>query len=101
MADMRWLDGAVVVAYMLALTLVGVWFARRQNSTEEYFMANRSIPSWAMGLSLLATLISSVTFVAYPGSAYGGDWSQLIPGYTAIGVVAVGGLLFIPFYRQA
>src|SRR4029077_14242887 len=32
-------------------------------------VAKRSIPGWAMGLSLLATLISSVTFIAYPGSA--------------------------------
>ena len=78
MADVRWLDGAVVVAYMLVLILVGVWFARRQNSTEEYFMANRSIPSWAMGLSLLATLISSVTFLAYPGEGYTSNWILLV-----------------------
>ena len=39
-------------------------------------MAKRSIHTWAMGLSLLATLISSVTFIAYPGSAYAGDWSN-------------------------
>jgi SSS family solute:Na+ symporter len=41
-----------------------------QASTETYFVASRSIPSWAMGMSLVATLITSVTFVAYPGSSY-------------------------------
>src|SRR6266496_3474503 len=101
MGRLRWVDLVVVLAYMAGMAAIGMRFSRRQTSTETYFLAKRSVPSWAMGLSLLATLISSVTFVAYPGSAYGGDWSQLIPGYTAIGVVAVGGLLFIPFYRQA
>ena len=101
MTGLRWLDPVVVVAYMVGVTLVGVWFSRKQTSTEEYFVAGRSVPSWAMGLSLLATLISSVTFVAYPGSSYGGDWSQLVPGFMALAVVAIGGMVIIPFYRHA
>ena len=72
MGSIRWLDLLVIVAYMAALIMVGVRFSRRQTSTERYFVAKRSIPAWAMGLSLLATLISSVTFIAYPGSAYAG-----------------------------
>ena len=39
-----------------------------------------SIPGWAIGMSLLATIITSVTFIAYPGAAYAGDWSLLVPG---------------------
>src|SRR5579875_1154839 len=54
-----------------------------------------------MGLSLLATLISSVTFIAYPGSAYAGDWSNLVPGFMVVIVLALVGLLIIPFFRQA
>jgi Na+/proline symporter len=76
----RALDVFVIVAYMAALVWIGLRFSRRQNSTERYFVAKRSIPGWATGLSLLATLISSVTFIAYPGSAYADDWSNLVPG---------------------
>ena len=73
----RWLDLSIMVAYMAAMVSVGFHFARKQTSTETYFVAKRSIPSWAMGLSLVATLVTSVTFVAYPGSSYGKDWSLL------------------------
>jgi len=94
-------DLGVVGAYLLALTSLGLGFAREQNSTERYFVARRSIPSWAMGMSILATLITSVTFIAYPGSSYDKDWSLLVPGFMAVGVLALVGWVIIPFYRQA
>ena len=96
----RWLDLVIVVAYMTGMALVGLRFSRRQTNTETYFMAKRSVPSWAMGLSMLATLISSVTFVAYPGSSYAKDWSLLVPGFLVLGVLILVGSVIIPFYRH-
>lgn len=96
----RWLDLLVIVAYMAALSLVGIRFSRRQTSTERYFVAKRSIPGWAMSLSLLATLISSVTFIAYPGSAYASDWSNLVPGLTVTAVLLLTVTVIIPFFRH-
>ena len=100
MDNLHWLDLLIVVGYMSVMIGVGVWFARRQTSTETYFVAKRSVPSWAMGFSLLATLISSVTFIAYPGSAYGKDWSLLVPGFMLWAVLALAGTVIIPFYRE-
>lgn len=97
---MRALDLVVIVTYMVGLVGIGVHFARRQTTTDNYFLANRSIPGWAMGLSLLATIITSVTFIAYPGSAYSGDWSLLIPGFMFVAVLIVGGAVIIPFFRH-
>jgi solute:Na+ symporter, SSS family len=97
----RWVDLAIIVVYMAALVSMGVRFSRRQTSTERYFVAKRSIPGWAMGMSLLATLISSVTFIAYPGSAYAGDWSNLVPGLMVPATLALVGFVIIPFYRHA
>jgi solute:Na+ symporter, SSS family len=96
----RWLDLLVIAVYMAALVLLGLRFSRRQTSTERYFVAKRSIPGWAAGMSLLATLISSVTFIAYPGSAYAADWSNLVPGLTVTAVLAVSVFVVIPFYRH-
>jgi solute:Na+ symporter, SSS family len=101
MDTVRWLDLAVIVAYMAALVLLGLRFSRRQTSTERYFTAKRSIPGWAMGMSLLATLISSVTFIAYPGSAYASDWANLVPGLMVPITLALVGIVIIPFYRHA
>lgn len=101
MNSLRWLDLAVIVIYMLAMLGIGRWFARRQTSTETYFVARRSIPSWAMGISIYATLITSITFIAYPGSAYAGNWSELVPGFMVVGVLLLVGLVIIPFFRHA
>ncbi len=98
---LRWLDLTVIVVYMIAMLLVGRSFARRQTSTEAYFVAKRSIPSWAMGISIYAALITSITFIAYPGSAYAGNWAELVPGFMVVGVLILVGLVIIPFFRHA
>lgn len=100
MQNVRWLDLLIMLGYMAAMVSVGIRFSRKQTSTETYFVAKRSIPSWAMGLSLVATLITSVTFVAYPGSSYGQNWSLLVPGFMVLGALAICGALIIPFYRH-
>lgn len=97
----RVLDLAIVAAYLAVMVSVGIYFSRRQTSTERFFVAKRSLPSWVMGLSMLATMISSVTFVAYPGSSYAGNWSLLVPGLMLIAVLPVVGRVIIPFYREA
>lgn len=97
---MRISDILVLLLYLIALVVIGLRFARRQRSTSEYFVAGRSIPGWAMGLSLLATIITSVSFVAYPGAAYAGDWSLLVPGIMFVGVLALCGKVVVPFFRH-
>ena len=97
---MRALDLAVLVAYLAVFVGIGVRFARRQHTTNDYFVAGRSIPGWAMGLSLLATIITSVTFIAYPGAAYAGDWSLLVPGILFVGVLLLIGAVIVPFFRH-
>ncbi len=97
---MRLLDILVIAAYMIAMVAIGLHFARRQTSTRTYFTANRSIPGWAMAMSLLATIITSVTFIAYPGAAYAGDWSLLVPGIMFVAVLALIGFVVVPFFRH-
>lgn len=98
---MHWQDLLVVVLYMVALVAIGLRTARRQTTTARYFVAERSIPGWAAGMSLLATIITSVTFIAYPGAAYAGDWNLLVPGIMFVAVVALIGRVIIPFFRHA
>ena len=81
MNSLRTLDLIVIAIYFVAVAAIGLRFARRQTSTETYFVARRAIPAWAMGLSMFATIISSITFIAYPGSAYAGNWNELVPGF--------------------
>jgi SSS family solute:Na+ symporter len=101
MSNLRWLDALIILFYLAAVALIGLRFARRQDSTDAYFVARRSVPHWAMGISLFATIISSITFIAYPGSAYAGNWNELVPGFMALAVLALAGAVIIPFFRQA
>jgi solute:Na+ symporter, SSS family len=101
MGGLRALDLVVIVVYLGAMVLIGLRFARRQTSTEAYFVARRSIPHWAMGVSIYAALISSITFIAYPGSAYSGNWNELVPGFMVLGVLLLVGSVVIPFFRHA
>src|ERR1700704_6379493 len=101
MKSLPWLDVAIVSAYLIGILFIGLRFARRQTTTETYFVAKRSIPSWALGISMMATIISAVTFVGYPGAGYAGNWSLLVPGIMVVAVLAMVGFLVIPFYRQA
>ena len=100
MPGLRWVDALVVCSYLVGLTAFGLRFSRRQTSTEQYFIARRSVPSYAMGMSILATLITSVTFIAYPGSAYAKDWSLLVPGFMLVILLALLGSVVIKFYRH-
>jgi SSS family solute:Na+ symporter len=96
----RIFDLIVVAIYLTGIAALGIWFSRRQTTTENFFVAKRSVPSWAMGMSMLATVISSVTFVAYPGSSYAKDWSLLVPGFLLLAVLPFVGKVIIPFYRE-
>ncbi|HEV2691355.1 MAG TPA: sodium:solute symporter [Verrucomicrobiae bacterium] len=101
MNTLRPLDLLVIAIYFIAVAAIGLRFARRQTNTETYFVASRSIPFWAMGLSIFATIISSITFIAYPGAAYSGDWNQLVPGFMAVGILLLLGTTLISFFRHA
>ncbi|MEI6568568.1 MAG: sodium transporter, partial [Verrucomicrobiota bacterium] len=101
MMTLRWLDMLVIALYFVGVAWIGFRFSRRQTTTEAYFVASRSIPHWAMGLSIFATLISSITFIAYPGAAYKENWNLLVPGFMAVGVLLVVGTTLIAFFRHA
>ena len=64
-----WLDGSVLVIYLAALVGLGAWFSRREAGTADYFLAGRRIPWWAAGISLYATQLSAITYLATPAVA--------------------------------
>ncbi len=97
----QWGDLFALVLYFGAVLLIGFWCSTRLKDTECYFVGGRKLPGWAVGISMLGTAISSVTFLAYPGSAYAMNWSRLVPGLM-LPIAAIAAIyLFVPFYRKA
>ena len=64
---LQWPDWAVIIGYALFMVGVGVFYSRRQTSTEEYFLASRNMSSLLVGVSIFATLLSTISYLAIPG----------------------------------
>ena len=100
MNDIHWIDYLIVFASIASAIGVGVYFAHRQKDTSTYFAAGGKIPAWAVGMSIFATLISSVTFLAYPGAAYAGNWILLVQGLMVpLVLLALIGVV-VPLFRK-
>ncbi|HYL83467.1 MAG TPA: sodium:solute symporter [Candidatus Angelobacter sp.] len=99
-------DLAIVVAYLLGVTALGVRFRRGQQQAagdstaagREYFLGGRTAPWWALALSIVATETSTLTIIGTPAIAYGGNLTflQLVFGYLIGRVLIV--LLLLPGY---
>lgn len=95
------LDWAVIGAYLLAMTAIGAYFARKQRTVRSYFLADRSIPVWAAAVSIVATSVSAVTFIGAPEDAFSGNLSYLTLNLSGLIAVIVVAVYFIPRFYAA
>src|SRR5699024_9984468 len=94
------IDYVILVGYLVLIIGIGTSFSRKAKTGKSYFTGSGGIPSWAIGFSILATLISSVTFLAYPGEGYNANWIRLIQGLM-VPIVLIFLIGFIvPLYRK-
>jgi SSS family transporter len=94
------LDFAVIVAYLVAITLFGLRFRRHRADLRDYFLAGNSVPWWAISLSIVAAETSTLTIISVPGLAFDKDFRflQFIFGYV-IGRIIVAYLLVPHYWR--
>ena len=91
----------IIIALALAVSLgIGLRFSRGQASTGKYFVSKGSLPAWAIGMSLMATLVSSVTFLAYPGEGFAGNWILLVQGLMVPLVLLCMIWYIVPLFRE-
>jgi SSS family solute:Na+ symporter len=94
------IDWIIVAAYFAFVIWLGSRFARRQTSSDRYFLGNRSLPGWAVGMSIFATIISSLSFLALPGKAFKDDLQYLVT-IASVPIAAIIATSFIiPLFRQ-
>lgn len=93
-------DVAILVVYLLGVTLFGIWLGRGQKDVAAYLLGDRNLPWWAVLFSIVATETSTVTFLSIPGLTYAKDGNmlflQLTLGYIVGRFVVV--YLFLPHY---
>lgn len=96
---MNWI---VVGAYLAGMVGVGYWFMRREASatTEAYFRGGQKIPFLVAGLSIFATVLSSITFMSIPARAYGADITWYVGQLAMLILIPVVILFYLPFFRK-
>jgi len=96
--SMRFLDLAVILAYLIAITWFGARFRKGQTTLGDYFLGGRHAPWWAISLSIVSAETSTLTIVGTPGLSFAGNlgFLQLVFGYL-LARVAVS-VLFLPLY---
>lgn len=91
---------AVLVAYFALLVGLGVYFSRREESTDDYFRAGGRIPWWAAGISIFGTQLSAITFMAIPAQAYATNWVYILAQATIVLIAPVIIYFYLPFFRR-
>ena len=98
---MRFLDWAVVVVYLVYVIWDGIRMTKHSGSAEGYFLANRSLPWWAVGLSVMATQLSAITLVGATGQAYT-DGMRFVQFYFGLPLaMVILCVTLVPFFYRA
>src|SRR5579885_1415251 len=95
---MRYLDLAVILAYLVAITWFGARFRSGQKGLRDYFLGGRTAPWWAIALSIVSAETSTLTIVGTPALAFNGNlgFLQIVVGYLLARIVI--SVLFLPQY---
>ena len=90
----------VLFGYLLAMVGVGVYFAKKNTSTDAFFRGGKSIPWWAAGCSIFATMLSSLTFTGVPSKSFAQDWVYAVGNFMIPVVAFFAVAIALPFYRR-
>jgi solute:Na+ symporter, SSS family len=95
------IDWAIIGVYLVWIVWDGIRLSRDTGRLEGYFLANKSLPWWAVGLSVMATQLSAITMVSSTGQGYA-DGMGLLQQYYALPIaMIIIAVTFVPFFRNA
>ncbi len=94
-------DWLVVVAYLAVVVVIGALVSRRQERGDDFYLAGRSMPIWAVAISTLATALSAATFLGGPQQSFRGDLSYLVFKFSGLAAFIIVGVLFLPAIFRA
>lgn len=95
-----WVNWTVLVLYFVAMLGMGIYFMRKEGGTDDFFKGGGRIPWWAAGISIYATMLSAITYMAIPAKAYTTDWTY----YPMLWMILVVGFpviwYYLPYFRK-
>ena len=93
-------DYTLLLAYLVTIIAVGAYFSLREKTSNDYFLAGGRVPWVVAGLSMMATQVSSIGFMAVPAKSYATDWAYYTGVITWFMVVPIVTRAYIPFFRR-
>ena len=98
--ELTLLDYIVFFLFVGGVALFGCsFYFKSRRGAAAFTMANGSLPTWVVGMSIFATFVSSISFLGLPGGSYAGNWNQLVFSLSIPIAMWLAAKLFIPLYR--
>src|SRR5690606_32599333 len=94
------IDLSVFLVYMIGIILFGASFFWKKRSADDYMSGGGRLPSWAIGMSIFATFVSSISFLALPGNAYLSNWNGFVFSLSIPLAAILAVKFFVPLYRS-
>lgn len=95
------IDLVIFFAYMVGILFFGVsFYFKKGRTTSDYMVGGQKLPSWAIGMSIFATFVSSISFLALPGNAYLSNWNSFVFSLSIPLAALAAAKFFVPLYRN-
>lgn len=95
-----WLNWVVLTIYLIAMLALGFFFMRREGDSDDFFRGGGRVPWWAAGISIYATMLSAITYMAIPAKAYATNWTYYPMLITILLVSWPVVRYYLPYFRK-
>ncbi|MCC9603908.1 sodium:solute symporter [Stieleria sp. JC731] len=95
------IDWTVLILYFAGILGIGVYFWKRNSSSDEFTAGGRSLPGWLCGMSIFATYLSSISYLALPGNAFIANWNAFAFSLALPPAAWIAVHYFLPMYRAS
>ena len=97
---MKITDLIVFIIYLAGITVFGSSFYRKNKTSAAFTLGNKNIPGWVVAMSIFATYLSSISFLALPGNAYKTNWNAFVFSLSLPVAAIIAVKFFVPLYRK-
>ena len=100
MGSIATIDVIIFFTYVAGICFFGVSFFNKNKTSKMFILAGGRIPSWVVSFSIFATFVSSISYLALPGSAYGSNWNAFVFSLSLPIASLIAVKYFVPLYRR-
>ncbi len=97
---MSTIDLGIFIVYIIGIVLFGSSFYRKNKSATSFTVGNNNIPTWVISMSIFATYVSSISYLALPGQAYLTNWNAFVFSISIPLALFLAVKYFVPLYRS-